>query len=133
MAMTTLNNTRPLASASEIAEHYGRTNKSNGNYQIKCPVHPPHEGQGPNLSLKDTQGGGLLVHCFSRGCSYNDILAAFRRDGLTVSREWTYPNGKVVRRVRIRPAYRRADTSKTRTLRPQRECLCSFAGTARTS
>ena len=99
MAMTTLNNTRPLASASEIAEHYGRTNKSGGNYQIKCPVHTPHEGQGPNLSLKDTPGGGLLVHCHSRGCSFNDILAAFRRDGLKVSREWTYPTGKVVRRT----------------------------------
>ena len=97
--MTTLNNTRPLVSASEIAEHYGAPNKSNGNYQIKCPCHAPHEGQGHNLSLKDTPGGGLLVHCFSRGCSFNDILDAFRRDGLTVSREWTYPNGKVVRRV----------------------------------
>ena len=97
--MATLTDTRPLASASEIAAHYGRTNKSNGNYQIKCPCHAPHEGQGFNLSLKDTPGGGLLVHCFSRGCSFNDILDAFRRDGLSLGREWTYPNGKVVRRV----------------------------------
>ena len=97
--MTTLNNTRPLASASEIAAHYGRPIKSNGNYQIRCPCHAPHEGQGQNLSVKDAPGGGLLVHCFSRGCSFNDILAAFRRDGLTVSREWTYPGGKMVRRT----------------------------------
>ena len=99
--MTTLNNTRPLASASEIAEHYGRTNKSGGNYQIKCPNHAPHEGQGQNLSVKDAPGGGLLVHCFSRSCSYNAILDAFRRDGLTVKREWSYPGGKVVRRTDV--------------------------------
>lgn len=101
MAMTTLNNTRTLASASEIAEHYanGRTKKSGDNYQIKCPCHAPHDGQGHNLSVKDAPGGGLLVHCFSRNCSFNDILAAFRRDGLTVSRGWTYGTGKVVRRT----------------------------------
>ena len=111
--MTTLNNTRPLASASEIAEHYGRTNKSGGNYQIKCPCHAPHEGQGYNLSVKDAPGGGLLVHCFSRGCSFNDILAAFRRDGLSVTREWTYPGGKVVRRTDgTDPDYRKGRTFK---------------------
>ena len=89
-----------MRTAREVAEHYRPgVGESGGNYQIKCPCHTPHEGQGQNLSVKDAPGGGLLVHCFSRGCSFNDILDAFRRDGLTVSREWVYPGGKTVRRT----------------------------------
>ena len=95
----TIANRVPLANAEAIASHYGRGRAdSAGNHQIKCPVHQPHEGQGFNLSVKDAPGGGLLLHCFSRECSFNDILEAFRRDGLAINREWTYPNDKVVRR-----------------------------------
>ena len=96
--MTT--STRPLATAHDIAAHYGNGQRpKNGNYMLKCPVHSPHDGQGQNLSVKDAPDGGLLLHCFSRGCSFNDVLGAFRRDGLTVKREWVYPNGKTVRRT----------------------------------
>ena len=93
--------TLPLANAHDIAAHYGGNGQrpKNGNYMLKCPCHSPHEGQGQNLSVKDAPDGGLLLHCFSRGCSFNDVLEAFRRDGLTVKREWVYPNGKTVRRT----------------------------------
>ena len=98
--MTT--STRPLATAHDIAAHYANGNgvrPNNGNYMLRCPVHTPHQDQGKNLSVKDAPDGGLLLHCFSRNCSFNDVLEAFRRDGLTVKREWRYPGGKTVRRT----------------------------------
>ena len=93
--------TNTLATAYDIAAFYGSAKRpTNGNHMIKCPVHEVHEGQGLNLSVKDAPDGGLLLNCFSRSCSFNAILDAFRRDGLTVKREWTYPNGsKIVRRT----------------------------------
>ena len=85
------------SAAQEIAEHYKDSpTTSNGWYRIPCPA---HHGVGNNLALKDGDYGGLLVTCHSVGCSRKDIFQAFKDAGLAVKQEWTYPNGKHVKRI----------------------------------
>ncbi len=81
-----------MRTAREVAEHYRPGAALAGDYfKIKCPY---HKGNDNNLSIGDAPDGGLILKCWSKGCSFNEILGAFQKDGLTVHREWTYPNGK---------------------------------------
>ena len=90
-------NTSAFATAIAIAQHYvPGARPQNGFYRIPCPA---HKGTGNNLAIADAPDGGLILKCWSAGCSYNDILSAFKADGLTIDRKWTYPNGKVIRRT----------------------------------
>ncbi len=43
-----------------------------------CPAHEDHE---PSLSLREGEGGKLLLKCFA-GCSFSELLEALRRRGL---------------------------------------------------
>ena len=80
-----------------IASHYrpGATLRK-GWLRIPCPS---HNGKDNNLAVAVGTDGGLILKCHSLGCSYNSILAAFRRDGLEIERTWTYPGGKSVHRT----------------------------------
>ena len=83
--------------AESIAHHYRPgAGAESGYFQIPCPA---HKGDDNNLHLTDAQDGGLILRCWSTGCTYNEVLAAFQEDGLAIKRAWTYPNGKVVNRI----------------------------------
>ena len=45
---------------------------ANGGWKAQCPA---HEDRTPSLSVKEGDGGKVLLHCHA-GCSYADILAA---------------------------------------------------------
>lgn len=49
-----------------------------GRYIAKCPA---HDDRSPSLTLRETNDGRVLLHCFS-GCATEDVLAAV---GLTFS------------------------------------------------
>ena len=44
----------------------------NGKYLARCPA---HTDKSPSLSIKETEDGKILIHCFS-GCSVFDIVSA---------------------------------------------------------
>lgn len=47
-----------------------------GTYQARCPA---HADRGPSLSVRETDDGRVLVHCFA-GCSVHDVIAAVGMD-----------------------------------------------------
>lgn len=46
--------------------------RGEGNWSARCPA---HDDKDPSLSIRETDEGVLLVHCFS-GCATPDVLAA---------------------------------------------------------
>ena len=73
--------------------------RSGESWRVPCPA---HGGDGPNLSLRNGDGGRLLTYCHSRGCSFKDIIAALRERGIVgdFERSWTYPpDGKGFQKV----------------------------------
>ena len=67
-----------------------RPKRSGDSWRVPCPA---HGGDGPNLSLRNADGGRLLTFCHSRGCSFKDIIAALRERGIVgdFERSYTYP------------------------------------------
>jgi putative DNA primase/helicase len=51
--------------------------RENGEWRCLCPSHGGH-----SLFLSDGHGGKLIAKCFGAGCSWNEILAALRKQGL---------------------------------------------------
>lgn len=83
--------------AETIAHHYRHgTRPESGYFKIPCPA---HGGTDNNLHLADAPDGGLILRCWSTGCTFNEILRALQVDGLAIKRAWTYPNDKVVTRI----------------------------------
>ena len=73
--------------------------RSGESWRVPCPA---HNGDGPNLSLRNGDGDRLLTFCHSRGCSFKDIIAALRERGIVgdFGRAWTYPpNAKGFQKV----------------------------------
>ena len=76
-----------------------RPKRSGESWRVPCPA---HDGDGPNLSLRNGDGDRLLTFCHSRGCSFKDIIAALRERGIVgdFGRAWTYPpNAKGIQKV----------------------------------
>ena len=46
--------------------------RGHGKYMAQCPA---HEDRGPSLSIKETDNGMILLHCFA-GCDVGQICAA---------------------------------------------------------
>ncbi len=44
----------------------------NGTYQACCPA---HADRSPSLSIRETDDGAILVHCFA-GCSVHEVVSA---------------------------------------------------------
>ena len=44
----------------------------NDRWQARCPA---HDDKGPSLSIRETEDGRVLVHCFA-GCSVPEIVQA---------------------------------------------------------
>lgn len=43
-----------------------------GSWQARCPA---HDDKGPSLTIRETDEGKVLVHCFA-GCSVHDVVGA---------------------------------------------------------
>ena len=83
--------TIPQLDADRIAHSLSDKPKRSGDsWRVPCPA---HGGDGPNLSLRNGDGGRLLTFCHSRGCSFKDIIAALRDRRIVgdFERSWTYP------------------------------------------
>jgi len=52
--------------------------RGKNSYQACCPA---HNDKGPSLSIRETEDGRVLVHCFA-GCSVHEVLSAV---GLEIS------------------------------------------------
>ena len=91
--------TIPQLDAGHIANALtDKPKRSGDSWRVPCPA---HGGDGPNLSLRNADGGRLLTYCHSHGCSFKDIISALRDRGIVgdFERSWTYPpNGKGVRK-----------------------------------
>ena len=84
--------------AAEVAHALDdRPKKSGSSWRVPCPA---HGGDDRNLSIADGDAGSLRLVCFSRQCAYKTIVQALRDKGvLSYTRQWTYPNGNIARRV----------------------------------
>lgn len=77
--------------AADVAAFLGyKGQPSNGNWMVKCPVHPPRPDQKHSLSIKDGKDGGLLLNCFSRKCPAKEIFAAIKAAGMTIRQRWQH-------------------------------------------
>jgi hypothetical protein len=45
----------------------------NGQYRAKCPVHQDSKSKSRTLSVRETESGSVLIHCFA-GCEAEEIL-----------------------------------------------------------
>jgi hypothetical protein len=61
-----------------IATNLGGARKCGNGYACRCPA---HNGGDSNLSVSLTKDGKLLLHCFSHGCTFKDILKAIQDRG----------------------------------------------------
>src|SRR5687768_13298034 len=61
-----------------ISRLEGVRRTGNGRYVARCPA---HADRSPSLSLKATDNGDVLLHCFA-SCEFGDIIAAL---GLTAA------------------------------------------------
>ena len=59
-------------------------NRGNSSWMACCPA---HADKNPSLSIKETQDGDVLLHCFA-GCGVDDVLAAL---GLEMSDLFSKP------------------------------------------
>lgn len=46
--------------------------RQHGQWSARCPA---HQDKGPSLSIRETNGGAVLIHCFA-GCSVNSVVGA---------------------------------------------------------
>ena len=87
----------------------------------RCPA---HADRNPSLSISDGHDGKFLLKCFA-GCSFTDILAALRGQGLLevdVDHQYRRPDPKVDhqrRNAKIRDRRRRVETAQRAWRRAQ--------------
>ena len=87
-----------------------RPTKSGDNWYAPCPA---HGGEHNKLSLKDADGGRLLLKCWSSDCTFKQIMAALREKGYitgTFTRTWTYPDKSLSTRRDNPPRKKRFDS-----------------------
>ncbi|MHB8423258.1 MAG: toprim domain-containing protein [Leptospirales bacterium] len=68
---------RPCNTTDDILSRLQRVRKSGKGWTAKCPA---HEDRNASLSVKITEEGRLLAHCFA-GCSFDEIREALGLDG----------------------------------------------------
>ena len=71
-------------SAADIAVALGDARREGRGWRCRCPLH-----QGRSLTLRDGEGGCVLVTCWG-GCDRLDVLAELRRRGLLDGRTTSY-------------------------------------------
>jgi hypothetical protein len=62
-----------MSAATKVLDRLTRVRQSGtGRWMARCPS---HEDSGPSLSIRETDDGRVLLHCFG-GCANGDVLAA---------------------------------------------------------
>ncbi|SBT04582.1 Virulence-associated protein E [Candidatus Propionivibrio aalborgensis] len=66
-----------MSNVHNILSHLDRVKQTRpDSWQAQCPA---HDDRGPSLSIRETDDGRVLLHCFA-GCSVHDVLAAVGLD-----------------------------------------------------
>lgn len=61
-----------MTPAEKFVQRLGKVKGRNGSWTAQCPA---HEDKSPSLSVRETEDGRVLVHCFG-GCEVNAVLGA---------------------------------------------------------
>jgi hypothetical protein len=65
-----------MTPAEKFVQRLGRVKGRNGSWTAQCPA---HEDKSPSLSVRETEDGRVLVHCFG-GCDVQSVLGAVGMD-----------------------------------------------------
>jgi hypothetical protein len=65
-----------MTPAEKFVQRLGKVKGRNGSWTAQCPA---HEDKSPSLSVRETEDGRVLVHCFG-GCEVNAVLGAVGMD-----------------------------------------------------
>ena len=61
-----------MTPAERFVSRLGKVRGRNGSWTAQCPA---HEDKSPSLSVRETEDGRVLVHCFG-GCAVHDVVGA---------------------------------------------------------
>jgi hypothetical protein len=94
----------------------GKVRGRNGSWTAQCPA---HEDKSPSLSVRETEDGRVLVHCFG-GCPVHEVVSAVGMDMTDLfppdDKRKEYPvDGK----PRVKPAFYASDLLRIASF----ECL----------
>ena len=65
-----------MTPAERFVQRLSKVKGRNGSWTACCPA---HEDKSPSLSVRETEDGRVLVHCFG-GCAVHDVLGAVGMD-----------------------------------------------------
>ena len=65
-----------MTPAERFVSRLGKVRGRNGSWTAQCPA---HEDKSPSLSVRETEDGRVLVHCFG-GCDVQSVLGAVGMD-----------------------------------------------------
>ena len=65
-----------MTPAERVVLRLGKVRGRNGSWTAQCPA---HEDKSPSLSVRETEDGRVLVHCFG-GCAVHDVVGAVGMD-----------------------------------------------------
>ena len=65
-----------MTPAEKFVQRLGKVKGRNGSWTAQCPA---HEDKSPSLSVRETEDGRVLVHCFG-GCDVQSVLGAVGMD-----------------------------------------------------
>jgi hypothetical protein len=87
----------PVSPASIVLGRLDRVRKSGEGWMARCPAHEDHT---PSLSVKETEDGRVLVHCFA-GCLPEEVCGAI---GLNLAALFNSSNGSELMQKTRSPA-----------------------------
>jgi hypothetical protein len=94
----------------------GKVRGRNGSWTAQCPA---HDDKSPSLSVRETEDGRVLVHCFG-GCPVHEVVSAVGMDMTDLfppdDKRKEYP---VDGRPRVKPAFYASDLLRIASF----ECL----------
>jgi hypothetical protein len=65
-----------MSKVENLIQRLGKVRGRNGSWTAQCPA---HEDKSPSLSVRETEDGRVLVHCFG-GCAVHEVLGAIGMD-----------------------------------------------------
>ena len=65
-----------MSKVENFIQRLGKVRGRNGSWTAQCPA---HEDKSPSLSIRETEDGRVLVHCFG-GCAVHDVVSAVGMD-----------------------------------------------------
>jgi hypothetical protein len=65
-----------MSKVENLIQRLGKVRGRNGSWTAQCPA---HDDKSPSLSVRETEDGRVLVHCFG-GCAVHEVLGAIGMD-----------------------------------------------------